>query len=158
MSANKCCVCLEPIQSEESDVLVMGPYGTPRCLCEDCSHLLDSAANDTDYDVIVSAMDKITEKISKKNIDDPLTVDTLKSLFESYAKRARAIRLGEEILAEEEDEGFLEIPEELSEAEEDRILDEAEEKKTKKINAVLDWVCAIAMVGTFLFLVFRLIW
>ena len=156
MNIKNCCLCLEKVNGDEADVLVMGPYGSPRCLCEECSSLLNTAATDMDYDKIVGAMDSLADKMSKRNIDDKLTVATMTDLLASYAKRAKAIKNGEELPEEVLDEGFEEVPEELRELEEDRELDEKEEERATKINRVIDWICAAVIVAAAAFAVYRI--
>ena len=156
MSIRNCSICLEKVDEANADVLVMGPYGTPRCLCEECSALMDIAATSTDYEKIVAAMDALAEKMSNRNIDDKLTVATMTDLLSSYAKRAKAIKNGEELSEEEIDEGFDEIPEELREIEQDRVLDEEEAEREGKINRVIDWICALVIFAAASFAVYRI--
>ena len=156
MTKKNCSICLESINSEEADILVMGPYGSPRCLCEDCSSLMNTAATDTDYERIVSSINSLADKMNKRNIDDRLTVSTMTNLLSSYARRAKAIKNGEELPEESLEEGFDEIPEDLRESEEDKALDEEEAKKNGKLNRIVDWICIAALVGAIAFFIIRL--
>jgi len=156
-----CATCLEPVLSEDADILVMSSYGSPKCLCDDCASLFNRAATDRDPDKIVASMDRITKKMSDKNIDDKLTVSTVTRLFEGFAKRAGAIKRGEwDFSRDEEDtndaEGFEEIPEELRETEEDKALDEREAELVGKVDKVLNWVWAGVLIGVVAFVIWRL--
>ena len=158
MSRRLCAVCLEPVLDENADILVMSAYGYPKCLCKDCAELFNKAATDRDPIEIEASMDKVTRKMSDKNIDDELTVGTVTRLFEGFAKRAGAIKRGEWDFANDasEEEGYDEIPEELQESEEDRALDEREAKLAGKVDKVLNWVWLAVILGVIAFLIWRL--
>ena len=153
-----CTVCLNRIEEENPNVLVMGAYGNPKCLCEHCSADMDTAAFGKDPVEIENAMDRVAKRLADKNIDDKLTVSTVSELFASYAKRAAAIKRGEwdfdaeqEELSSPEEE---EIPEELRESEEDRLLDEKDKKESEKLDKVLNWL----FFGTLIALGFIFVW
>ena len=98
-------------------------------------------------------MDRVAKRLAEKNIDDKLTVSTVSELFASYAKRASAIKRGEwDFSVEEQEENTAiedEIPEELMESEEDRLLDEKDREESARLDKILNWlfVGALAAVG-----------
>lgn len=142
MSKN-CCTCLARIQNEDAPVLTMGAYGTPKLLCDDCAELVETSSFGKDYYSIVEAMDRLTAKMSAANIDDRVTVATVTEMLAANAERAQRIKEGAYDFAldeERENEGIDEIPEELQETEEDRLLDEKEAETNAKFDKILNWV------------------
>ena len=141
MSKN-CCTCLAKIQNEDAPVLTMGAYGTPKLLCDDCAELVETANYGKDYDSIVAAMDRLTAKMSASNIDDRVTVATVTEMLAANADRAQKIKEGTYDFSlddEKANEGIDEIPEELQETEEDRLLDEKEAEANAKFDKFLNW-------------------
>ena len=128
-----CSICLKRVEGDDAPVLAMGAYGNPKVLCDECA---------------------------AANIDDRVTVATMTEMFESSAKRAQAIKEGTYDFALDEvesDEGFDEIPEELQETEEDRLLDEKEAEANAKLDKFLNWAwvgVAIAVVGFIIYRIF----
>lgn len=154
-----CCTCLARVDEENSSILAMGAYGTPKCLCEDCAALVDTITLGKDYDEITAAMESITKKMSSANVDDRVTVSTMTAILEASAERAQKIKDGtyDFALDERAEEGLEEIPEELQETEEDRLLDEKDAVANEKFDKVLNkiWiVVGIAFVGV---LIWRII-
>ena len=154
MSTRKnCSTCLTKITSEDAPVLVMGAYGTPKLLCDDCAALIETITLGRDYDEITAAMQALTEKMSSANIDDRFTVNTVTKILADSAVRAQKIKEGtyDFTLDEQEDEeSFEEIPEELQETEEDRLLDEKEAEENAKFDKFMNklWiVIGIAAAG-----------
>ena len=137
-----CCTCLKKIENENAPVLAMGAYGTPRLLCDDCAALIDTVTLGRDYDEITAAMQNLTDVITKSNVDDRLAVSTVTEILEQSAKRAQQIKEGtyDFSLDEVEEEGFDEIPEELQETEEDRLLDQKEAESNAKFDKFMNWL------------------
>lgn len=158
MKNKHCSVCLRAVENEDAPILTMSGAGVARCLCDSCAADLELATTAADYDEITAAMDRLTAKLSESNIDDPITVDTISSVLESAAKRAVEIKSGtyDFSLDEMEADGFDEIPEELLESEEDKLLDEQEAKQAEKLDRILNWVWAIVLIGIAAFLVWWL--
>ena len=146
MSTRKnCSTCLTRITSEDAPVLIMGAYGTPKLLCDDCAALIETITLGRDYDEITAAMQALTEKMSSANIDDKFTVNTVTKILSDSAVRAQKIKEGtyDFTLDEQEDEeSFEEIPEELQETEEDRLLDEKEAEENAKFDKLMNklWI------------------
>lgn len=143
MSTKNCCTCLARIQNEDAPVLTMGAYGTPKLLCDDCAELVETANYGKDYDSIVEAMDRLTEKMSASNVDDRVTVATVTEMLAASAERAQKIKDGTYDFAldeERENEGIDDIPEELQETEEDRLLDEKDAEANAKFDKILNWM------------------
>lgn len=141
-----CCTCLVEIENDDAPVLAMGAYGTPKLLCPECASLVDTLTTGTDYDKIASAMNEITERMSRSNVDDRVTIETMTELLKSSAERAQKIKQGnydfslDEIADADSEDGFDDIPEELRETEEDRLQDEKDAELLKKIDKVLNWL------------------
>ena len=160
MSKNKiCCTCLRRIENEDAPVLTMGGYGNPKLLCDDCAALVETLTRGTDYDEITDAMKALTERMSSSNVDDRYTVETMTALLADSAERAQKIKEGtyDFALDEVEEEGFDEIPEELRETEEDRLLDEKDAAEAAKFDKFMNWLWIGAGIAAGLLLVWKLI-
>ena len=136
-----CCTCLSRIENDDAPVLTMGAYGTPKLLCDDCAALVDTITYGRDYDEIAEAMSALTDVITKSNADDRKVVTTVTEILENGAKRAQKIKEGTyDFALDEVDEGFDEIPEELQETEEDRLLDEKEAESNARMDKIINWM------------------
>lgn len=137
-----CCTCLKKIENEDAPVLTMGAYGTPRLLCDDCAALIETATLGRDYDEITEAMNTLADVISRANISDNIAVSAVTEILEDGAKRAQKIKEGtyDFSLDEVVEESFEEIPEELQETEEDRLLDEKDAASNAKFDKVMNWL------------------
>ncbi len=156
MKRKTCCICLNDIELEEPDILAMGGFGTPRYLCPECAADIECATSSREYDDIVAAMDRISKNLDEKNIDDGITLPTVTKLLLESAKRARAIEDGsyDFALDEREDEyAYDEIPEELRETEEDRLLDEADRVEGEKLDRLFNWLWVAIIFGAVAFMV-----
>ena len=140
-----CSNCLSRIITDDAPVLTMGAYGTPKLLCPECAALLETVTEGREYDEITSAMQALTERMSKANVDDRFTVATVTEILSESAERAQKIKEGTYDFALDEvesDEGFDEIPEELQETEEDRLLDEKDAEANAKFDEFMNksWI------------------
>lgn len=152
MKRCNCAICLKLVDEESAPILTMSGAGVPRYLCEECEVDVATVSESLVHGEIAEATKKILSKITENNIDDPVTMRTVTDILSDGATRAAAIEDGTydaetEAAESEESEIFEEIPEELLETEEDRALDEAEEEKYKKIDKVLSWIWAVAIVA-----------
>ncbi len=151
----RCALCYSTVEGENLPVLAIGAYGAPRYLCSNCEQLVEGASFGTDYDDIVASLDSIGSLLTERNIDDPTTLNTILPLLEESAKRAQKIKDGEWdfTLDEEARSEEYEIPEELLESEEDKLLDKKEEETGKKIDRVMNWVYLAMLLGALAFIV-----
>ena len=159
MSKN-CCTCLSHIENEDAPVLAMSAYGNPKLLCDDCAELVEVINYGRDYDSIARAMDKLTAKMSEANIDDSITVETVTAMLEEGAERAQKIKDGSYDFSLDEvkaNEGLDDIPEELQETEEDRLLDEKEAEAVAKFDKFLNWAWIGAGIAAAGFIIWKLI-
>ena len=158
-----CCTCLTRFDNADAPILTMGAYGTPKLLCPRCAELVDTITLGREYDEISSAMEEITDLMSKANVDDRVTVQAMTDLLSSSAERAQKIKLGEYDFAldnetdEESEDSFDDIPEELQETEEDRLLDEKEAETLKKFDKVLNYLWIGAGIAVVIMIVIKLI-
>lgn len=155
-----CCTCLARIESEDAPVLTMGAYGNPKLLCDECAELVETITLGRDYDEITEAMQSLTERMSSANVDDRVTVATVTDLLAESAKRAQKIKDGSYDFALDEavdPEELEEIPEELRESEEDRLLDEKEAAANAKFDKFLNWMWIGAGIGAAAFIIWKLI-
>jgi hypothetical protein len=135
-----CCTCLRRVENEDAPVLTMGAYGTPKVLCDDCAALVETINFGKEYDNIIAAMNELTDIMSSSNVDDRVTVETVTAMLEDSAKRAQSIKEGTyDFALDEVEEGFDEIPEELRESEEDRLLDEKEKAASDKFDKFMNF-------------------
>lgn len=150
-----CSTCLTRITNDDAPVLIMGAYGTPKLLCDECAALVETITIGRDYDEITSAMQTLTERMSAANIDDRFTVNTVTKILSDSAVRAQKIKEGTYDFAldeEVEDESFDEIPEELKETEEDRLLDEKEAEENAKFDKLMNktWIIVGAVAAGYI--------
>lgn len=143
-----CCTCLARIENDDAPVLTMGAYGTPKVLCDDCAELVEKITIGRDYDEITSAMNELTAKMSASNVDDHVTISTVTDILSESAKRAQQIKEGTYDFSlddAKEEEGFDEVPEDLLETEEDRLLDEKEAEANAKFDKYMNWATWIGL-------------
>ena len=143
MTKNKKCVlCESIIIAEEPAILTVGAYGTPKCVCDECRTLLDTATLGRDYERIAEAMDVLGKKMAEST-PDAQSFEVVSELLADAAERAKKIKAGEYdfSLDESEDEEELdELPEELRETEEDRELDRRDEEREKKFDKIFNYI------------------
>jgi hypothetical protein len=138
----------------------MGAYGTPKLLCPECAALVETVTAGKNYDEITAAMQALTERMSRANVDDRFTVATVTDLLAQSAERAQKIKDGTYDFALDEvesDEGFDEIPEELRETEEDRLLDEKEAEANEKFDKFMNKTWIIVGIVAVGYIAWRLI-
>ena len=153
---DRCCVCKAPVDTENAPMLTMSGFGIPRYMCGECSADFDEATTATDFDAIKAALDRIGEKIPLVDVDDKITLAAIAEIMKGAKERAKAIENGTYDFgadAPSDDE----IPEELLETEEDRELDRRDAEKVKKIDTIMNYVCAAAVVGAVGFLIYTVI-
>ena len=153
-----CALCFGKC-TKDSPVLVMGPYGNPRLLCEECSTDLDTMTADKNTAAVRAAMERLGKKLAVKNPDD-LSLQTINEIIASSAERARLIDSGEYDFSLDEagsEDELLDIPEDQRESEEDKLLDEKEEAQREKLDKILNWVFIGAIIGVVGFAVYKLI-
>ena len=156
-----CCTCLTRIDDENAPILTMGAYGTPKCLCPDCAELLETITLGKDYTEIATAIDNLTDRMSKANIDDAVTVSTMTGILQESTERAQKIKDGTYDFSLDEESGddseFDEIPDDLKETEEDRLLDEKDAESLKKFDKILNWMWVGVGVFAAVLIIYRLI-
>ena len=154
MARKSCSICLSPITNEEAPVLTMGAYGTPKLLCDECAAEIENMTRGTDYDSIVASMDEISHRMSESNVDDRVTMTAVTEMLVDSAKRAQAIREGTyDFSLDEIEEEDYEIPEDMKETEEDRLLDEKERESSERLDKFMNWVWLGVLIGVVGFLV-----
>ena len=156
---DKCSICNAEINTEESAILTMGAYGNPRYICDECATDLDTAGLGKDVAEISASMERIGKKMSNADPDGQ-TYNTVTQLMTRALDRARKIKAGEYDFSLDEDvrEGELEeIPEELTETEEDRALDERDAKRGELYDKIYNVIFIIACVSFAVFLVWKIV-
>ena len=159
MANNKVCSLCSNLTDENSAILVMGGYGHPRLICKECEEEIDELSLGKDYEKIKEAMNSIGEKLTAKEPED-LVLETVNGILETAAHRAEKIANGEYDFSMDEDgEEALEedVPEELLETEEDKALDERDEKRQKKFDKIFNIVAIAVFAGIIGFLAYKLI-
>jgi hypothetical protein len=122
----------------------------PRSLASstsDCAEDIDLITSDNDPEVIEASMSKLTGKLSSSSVEDRLVVETVTAIFSEAGERAKKIKEGTyDFSKDEAQEEIDDIPEQLLETEEDRALDEEEEKQRKKLDGIMNWISLAAVV------------
>ncbi len=145
-----CCTCLAHIDEETAPILTMGNYGTPKYLCDECASLIERITLGKDHVEINDSMKMLMDRMSKSNIDDSVTLRTVTKLLGESSQRAEKIKEGtyDFSLDEAETEGELDdIPDELQETEEDKLLDQKDAEKEEKFDKVMKWMWIGAAIG-----------
>ncbi len=158
MSTCNCSICLSTVDSENAEILTMGGYGYPRYLCEECAGDLTLATTSPDCKEIEEVMDRIGNKLWGMHVDDEVTIKTVSEIFESAMERAIEIKNGTYDFSKDEAEPedvIEDIPEDMKETEEDRLLDEKEAQSLEKFNKILNWVTLGVAALAVAFIVFK---
>ncbi len=156
----QCSICTAPV-SDEAAVLTVGGAGTPRYLCPECEAEFDIMTESLEPEEISASLERVGKKMSDANIEDTLTLKTANEIMESAAERAKAIKDGSYEPESEEtplddEESFEEIPPEYRESEEDIELEREEEEKAKKVDKVINIVCAVVLAAALAFFVWSI--
>lgn len=140
----KCTVCNREAREEDAPILAFGIYGDHKVLCDECAADIDEASTSRDLTAISDAMDRIGKKMSE-NDPDGQTISTVTSIMSAAADRAKAIKDGtyDFSLDGKEREEVEDIPEEMLEAEEDRVADAQDAEKSKRFDKIYNWVAGI---------------
>ncbi len=147
MAENKCAICLACVDDESAPILTISGYGMPRYLCPECEELVDTASGERDLEKIDAAISELASRMTKSvNVDDQCTFDAVKDILDASQERAERIKDGTwDFSGEEagqtdgENEGD-ELPPELCETDEDRILDKKDEESLKKFDKIVNWI------------------
>ena len=153
-----CSVCSALIEREDAPVISLG-IGEPRFICDRCEEDFITATTSRDTDEIGAAMDRIGRKLADSDADRG-TFKAVNNILTDAAARATAIKEGTYDFAldsEENGEELTEIPEELLETEEDRLLDAEDEKKNAKFNKIFDIVAYSAFGVVMIYIIWRLL-
>lgn len=155
-----CAVCAREIFTEEPPLLTIGGSGIPRHLCEECASDLDEAMQSSDYETIISAMNRITDKArSSGATEDRPTFAAIKEIFTEANERAEKIKDGTyDFSLDSETEGeecSFTITDEYKETEEDRELDRRDAERAKVFDRFYGWFAALVLVAALGFLVYK---
>lgn len=168
-----CSICMEAAP-EDAAILAIGRLGYPRYLCDKCDALLSTATSSRDFVEISHAFDELGERIARGANDDEITAEAIADILAGARTRAEAIKDGSYDFSAEETaddgesatDGEVEnvecdseglpfgIEEELTE--EERLENEAKEKREKRINTITNWICAAVFVGVIAYCVWAL--
>ena len=154
-----CAVCKRKVDSESAAILTLGGYANAKYLCDACDGDMAIATRSRDCAEISEAMDRITKKMSGAGVDDKLSLKTVSDLLAEAKERAEKIKLGEYDFAreEEDDAAIEEVPEELRETEEDKIRDEEEAVKNRRIDRIIGIISGVIISAAFVYVAYRLI-
>ncbi len=98
-----CSICKSAVDSSSAHILVMGAFGTPRYLCDECSAEIEAATLGRDYDTIKTAANRLSDKIISSNENDKLALDTVRNMLTQAKERAVAIKEGRYDFSEEDE-------------------------------------------------------
>ena len=156
--AKNCCICQKKIESEDAPILAMGAYGSPKCVCESCDGIIETATRSADADEATAAIRKLGEALTLGDTDDTQVIDTVNSIISEAAERAEAIKAGVYDFANDaESEPEFELDEDMLESEEDRALDEKEAKANKIIDTITGWLCGGMLVAAVVFFIIKFV-
>ncbi len=156
----QCVICKKLTDSESSAVLVLGGFGNPKYICEECEADIDTARLSHFPEEVFSAMERVGEKLTSANIEDEQVLATVNVLFSTASERATMIVAGTYDFANDEhfkDEADFELTDEYKETEEDKELDRKEKEKNAKFDKISSIVCAVLLAAALGFLIYRII-
>lgn len=158
MEEKTCSVCRVGNCCEDSAILTLGGFGTPRYICDDCASDFDAAISERGVCEIDAAIERISKKMTSARIDDGLVLKTVEELMCSARERREKIRVGEyDFSADAEQTADEEIPEELRESEEDAELERKEAEKNKKYDKITNIICSVLGAAALVFFLYRII-
>ena len=151
-----CSICSKGVNAENAPILVMGGFGNPKYLCDECAQDIDTAIGARESEKIEEAMSRISKKLAGTGAENELVVETVKEIFTEAGERARKIKEGTfDFSAEEEaasEDGEYEIPEDMLESEEDKALDALDAEKAKKLDKIFNWITVGIIAATVIFI------
>ena len=156
--AKHCVICKRPIEKEDPAILMMGGYGVPKCICEECENTVDLLNESVDAAEIREGCRKLGEALTRGDTGDESVIVTVNEIIAEAGEKAERIENGtyDPDEAKDEEEEF-DITEDLQETEEDRKLDEEEARANKVYNTVSSWVAGIIIVIALGFFIYKLI-
>lgn len=153
-----CSICMREIDAENAPIIAMGGFGHPRCICDGCAEKLDVMNTSLDTEAIRAAMREIADTMANNTDDDMVAHNAVKVILMEAGARVEKIENGT-YTEEEEDDGMLDVPEELRETVEDRALDLQDEMRSEKLDGILNRIClgvfGLAIVALVVYFVFR---
>ena len=147
-----CCICERDVEREDAPILAMGGAGYARVLCDECDRELQVATRGRDVEEIKEAINSLSNKLANGD-PDGVTYRMMNEILITATQRAMEIKDGtyDFALDEQTDEdSFDEIPEELKETEEDKLLDEKDAEANEKFDKFMNklWIAVgIAAAG-----------
>ena len=155
-----CSVCGAPV-GEDAEILTIAGFGNARFLCDECAGLIDKGLHSREYEEIAEACDALAERLESRGCEDEVVLMELEEIYSEAKERAELIKAGEYDFSAEEapedDTEDLEIPEELSETEEDRLLDEKESEEIKKADKITTWISAGVFAAAIIFFLLKFV-
>ena len=154
-----CSLCKASVDSEDAAILTLGGFGNAKYLCKECDEQLSIMTRGRDVDEIDKAIATLTDRMRSAGIDDAFTLKTMNSIISEAKARRDSIEKGEYDFSEEEEEDSIaeEIPEELRENEEDRLVAEKEKEDSKKWDKIITIVSSVVFTAVIGFLVYKFI-
>ncbi len=157
--AKLCSVCQYPLEKDDAPVIAMGAFGTPKCVCEKCENLIETATTSRDPNEITEACKALGESLTRGNTGDEQIIASVNEIIYSANERCNAIKDGtyDFSLDEKEPEEEFEITEDLMETEEDRAKDEHDAKIAKIVDTVGAWIGGVALTLAVVFLIIKFV-
>jgi hypothetical protein len=156
-----CCICHREIDAENAPILFMGATGIPRCVCEECDRDIETMTKSRDSEAAMEGCRSLAKRLEEANNEDERTIMLVSGMLSAAKDRAEKIAAGEwDFEAEEKtrtEEDEFDVTEDLMETEEDRALDERDEKINKVFDTVSTWVMGLAIVGAVVFFLLKFV-
>ena len=155
-----CSICKKTIEGEALAILTMTAIAKPKYLCSECEALFEKATLSKSPEEISKAIDAIGDAIKESNNDDALVLETVSGIIENATERGELIKNGVYDFANDgidDEESYTDVPEELKESDEDRMLDEEEERVRKKFDKIMNYVTGGAFAAAAVFIIYKVI-
>lgn len=158
-----CSICNNAINKESAPIVAMGGYGNPRYICDECAEKIETMTLSRDVDEIKSAIADIVNKMEKGELDDKILIKSVCEILDTANERLLLIEKGEYDFTlddtSETDEDENDIPEELLESEEDKIIDEREMEEKRRFDSIFNWIAigvfGVALIAGVLFILLK---
>ena len=135
----------------------MSALGNPKCVCEECEALIDSATKSHDPEEITEACHTLGQRLTDGNTGDEQIIVSVGEIIQNASQRCNAIKEGtyDFALDEENPDEEFDITEDLEETEEDRAKDAHDEKVMKILDTISSWAAGLILVGAVTFFIFK---
>ncbi len=157
-----CSICNNKVDEQTAPIIAMGGYGYPRYICDECAEKIEIITHSRDVDEIKAGIADIVDKMENGELNDKILIKSVCEILDTAKERLLLIERGEYDFSLDESDSADEegdIPEELLESEEDKIIDEREKEEKRRFDNIFNWVAlgvfSVVLIAGILFILLR---